>query len=129
MNRPSFFSSVPLFLGLLLVYGGERIADAGTPRLVTTSLGLCAVVAAIALRFWRVRAAKGERRDVERMMLWLCLVAACALALYFAQSDVSTRLGWRSLSQLAPTLAGALAALYPALRAGAMDPTDALRSL
>lgn len=122
MNRPSFLSSIPLFLGLLLVYGGERLADAGTPRLVTTALGLGAVAAALGLRLMRVRGAKGDRRDVEKLMLWLCLAAAGALLVYFVQSDVPARLGWSTLAQKAPTLAGALAALYPALVASAVLP-------
>ncbi|MHB8874201.1 MAG: Gldg family protein [Myxococcaceae bacterium] len=122
MGLPSFLTSLTLFAALVLVYGGERIADAGTPRLVTTALGLVLAAVAIGWRVVRWRAAQGERRAVERMLLVLMLAAAGALFLYFAQSDLPTRLGWRTLELAAPRLAGALAALYPALVAVAVLP-------
>ncbi|HJZ87042.1 MAG TPA: DUF4350 domain-containing protein [Polyangia bacterium] len=117
--------SVSMIYGaaMLTLYGGERVMGAGGARVLLTLVGLLLLGLAILLRGLRVRAQEGERRTVERILLWLQLVGAFAVLLYFLQSDVMTHLGGRSLADRWPRLATILAVLWPAAWVAAIAPT------
>jgi hypothetical protein len=124
-NQPpgvSWLGSVFMVLGLLAIYIGERIVDAGNQRIGVTAVGAVILVGSLAYRALRMRSSDGERRSVEKALLGLGLVALAALAIYFATSDVFTKLDGRSLEQDSPKLAGALTALWPALLTAALLP-------
>ena len=108
---------------MLLAFIGERIVGAGTARALT-GVG-------VVMHRRRHRRARGARRardrgsqQAERMLLALYAVGALAVALYLAQSDLSsTVLGkplerdWPKLAtMLGRAVAGAVAVL------GAADP-------
>ena len=119
---PSYLASLGFLAGLVLLYGGERIAGSGTARLVASGLGAALMLAALVVRGLRWRAASGDRRAVERVLGLATCGATVAVVLYFAQSDVATRLFGAAPGQAVPKLAGMLAALYPALLAASLLP-------
>jgi hypothetical protein len=101
--------------GMLLVFVGERMIGAGKSRGVATSLGLVAVLAAMAVRFVRARAAAPDRRKVEETLLGLYALGLLAVVLYMVQSDLWTSLFGKPLEKHWPKLATALGALWPAI--------------
>ncbi|HYO72762.1 MAG TPA: ABC transporter, partial [Archangium sp.] len=108
--RPNPWVSVLYGLGLLAVFLGERVAGAGTGRLVLSGLGLALVGLAVAWRGARVARASGEWRVLERWLLGLFLTGGLGLALYFL------RPGERG------SVAVVLGALFPALLATTLLP-------
>jgi hypothetical protein len=123
MSGRSWILSTLFGLGLIAVFIGERLAGAGSSRVVLTGLGCAAVAVAVGLRVLRWRGAQGERRRIEAALLGLCLLGVGALALYFAGSELWTRAVGTSLERGWPRLAGALAVLWPALLTLAALPT------
>ncbi len=126
MRGNSALTSCLLGLGLLLVWVGERVVEAGTARLVASGLGALLVVLAAALRWRRVPAPgkeEAQRRDVERLLLGLHGLSALGLACYFLQSDAFARVAGQALEVGSPRLAGALGALWPAVVAASVFPT------
>lgn len=125
----SWLLSGLMAVGLLLTWVGERVLEAGTGRLAATGLGVALVVVALAVRAVRSRSLKsqGERglqaSKVEGALLGLQLVVLAALAMYFAQSDVLVKLDGALLESSSPKLAGALAAVWPAVLLTGLLPT------
>ncbi|WP_257454594.1 GldG family protein [Archangium lipolyticum] len=118
--RPSPWVSVLYVVGLVSVFLGERVAGAGTERLVLSGLGLALVLLAVAWRVSRTVRASGDGRRLERWLLGLFLLGGLGLALYVLSSDVAP---WGvSLKKQAPRLAVVLAALFPALLAATLLP-------
>ncbi len=119
----SYVLSVLFFVGLLLVYIGERLVGVGPVRAVLSIGGLLLIVAAIALRALRVSAAgkagpgkpgdASDRASIEKALLSLYLLGAVGLVLYAVQSDLMNRLLDKPFEQVAPKLAVVLAALWP----------------
>ena len=122
MKRASLPVSLTLAVGLLLLWGGERILEAGTGRLVLSWLGVGLCVGAALWRFSRVRGSTGGATQVEKALFGLQVVALAALAMYFAQSDALAKLDGAPLGTDSPKLAGSLAALWPAVIAAAIFP-------
>lgn len=120
--KASHFVSGLFFLGLVLLFAGERIVSPGTSRWVADGAGLFLVLAACGWRQLRVLKAQADRRKVERALLGLMVVALSAVALYFAQSDLASQLGSEPLSRNWPRLAGALSALWPVILSAALLP-------
>lgn len=114
MNAPSYVWTAVYFLGMLLAYVGERIIGAGTARALT-AVGVAVIAAAIAMRAARAKRAAEDRRPVERMLLALYTVGLFAVALYIAQSDLSSTVLGKPLERDWPKLATVLAALWPAI--------------
>jgi hypothetical protein len=120
---PSFIASLITAVGLLLVWAGERIADAGTSRYVLSGAGAVAVlVVALALRGLRLKSATPTRAPVERTLLAFQALAAFALLVGLMTSDVFTRLSGTALETASPKLAGALTALWPTFLIAALLP-------
>ncbi len=107
--------SVVWGVGMLAIFVGERLIGAGGKRTVATVLGLALVVAAIAVRLVRARAAASDRRAVERTLAGLYGLGLCAVLLYVVQSDLWTSAFGTPFEKGSPKLATALAALWPAL--------------
>lgn len=118
----SYGWSILYAAGLVGVYLGERIVTPGRMRAVFTLGGLTLLIIALAVRALRVRSAEGDRRRIEMYLLGLGLIGLAGLVLYFAQSDLWSRLGWRTLSDVAPRLAVVLAALWPAVMVAGLIP-------
>lgn len=114
MSRPSWYVSTLYFFGMLLVFIGERIIGAGSARALT-AVGVIGIGAAVAIRAARTRQADVERRAVERMLLALYTVGLVAVALYIAQSDLSSSVLGHPLERDWPKLSTVLAALWPAV--------------
>ncbi len=114
MSRPSWFVSTVYFVGMLFVFVGERIYGAGPGRALT-AVGVAVIGAAIAIRAARTRQADVERRAVERMLLALYTLGLVAVALYIAQSDLSSTVLGHPLEHDWPKLSTVLAALWPAV--------------
>jgi hypothetical protein len=70
----------------------------------------------------RAQRAQGEAQKVERIVSGLYGLGALALVLYFGQSDLMASVVGRPLEPRWPRLAGALAALWPALWLAAAAP-------
>ncbi len=122
MKRASWPVAILFAVGLVLLWVGERVADAGTWRLVFSWAGVAAVLASVAWRFVRTRQATGGSGQVEKALLGLQIVAVAAIAMYFAQSDALAKLDGAMLSVSSPKLSGALSALWPAVLAAAVFP-------
>lgn len=122
MSSRSYPVSVILGVGLLFLYVGERIAEAGSNRAILSGLGALVVLFAIGLRLTRMRGATKDRAAVERAFLFLQLTAVGALLLYFVQSDLWAKVASATLDTTSPKLAGVLAVLWPALLAVAVLP-------
>jgi hypothetical protein len=116
----SWMTSALLGLGLLLVFIGERIFEAGDARKYTSIVGLVVLLAAVAWRAARWAKAKGDARTVERNFLFFGVLSAVSVALYFLQSDAP--LLNPPLTQSSPKLAGVLFGLWPSLLATALFP-------
>jgi hypothetical protein len=119
----SFRVSVLFGAGLVLLFIGERLLSSGAGRVVLSGAGAALVVAAIALRVLRLLRAEGERRRVERILLFLLLAGVGALLLYALQSDLWAKVAGAGLSKTAPKLGGVLVALWPAALAFSLLPT------
>jgi hypothetical protein len=102
------------FGGMLATFTGERLIGAGTARWLTL-VGVLMVLGAIALRFLRAGRATGEAQQTERQILFLYALGTGALLLYFLQSDLFATPFGKPLEHDSPKLAGALAALWPAV--------------
>jgi hypothetical protein len=122
LRGPSSLWSVLYFLGLALVYLGERIIGGGRLRWMFTATGGLLVGLAFVIRLIRITRATGERRRAEAYILGLYGLGLAALVLYFGQSDLLTSLGAKPLRESAPRLAVILAALWPALIASSLLP-------
>jgi hypothetical protein len=110
--------SVLYVTGLVSVFLGERVAGAGTERLILSGLGLALVLLAVAWRVTRAVRASGDGRRLERWLLGLFLLGGLGLALYVLSSDVAVV----PVKKQAPRLAVVLAALFPALLAATLLP-------
>lgn len=123
MSGKSWVLSLLYVCGLVLLYIGERIAEAGNTRLVFSAAGMTVLVAICLWRLARSRAAGPERARVEKALLGLHAVGLAALTMYFAQSDALAKLDGGTLEQNWPKVAGALAALWPGVLAVSLLPT------
>lgn len=112
--------SLLLTVGLFAVFVGERLVGAG-PWRALTAMGVALVTFALVARATRATR-PGENRHVEQRLLLLYGLAAFALLLYFAQSDLLAVVTGRTLERGQPKLAGALAVLWPALLLAAALP-------
>jgi hypothetical protein len=119
---PSFVGTLFYVLGLFGIFVGERLIGSGSWRWVS-GFGLAWIVGAVGSRALRAARAEGDRRGVERGFLALYGLGLLALALYFAQSDLSGVLLDKPLDRGWPKLAGAFSAVWPALLVAAMAPT------
>ncbi len=122
MKRASFPVAILLATGLLMLWVGERVFEAGTGRLVLSSLGVTLAVGSTLWRLMRARAATAGAAQVEKALLGLQVVALAAVAMYFAQSDALAKVDGAMLSASSPKLSGALSALWPAVMAAAVIP-------
>jgi hypothetical protein len=113
--RPALFPSILYGLGMVGVFLGERVLDAGKVQNSAVILGLVLILAALAARAVRQGTLPASHRPPERMVLGLYLLGLVALGLYFLDSDLLVRLTGRSLEQRLPRLSGAIGALWPAL--------------
>lgn len=118
----SYIGSMVFAAGLLGVYLGERVVTPGRTRGAFTLSGMLLITLAIFLRALRVHRASGERRRIELCVLGLYFIGLAALILYFAQSDVWTRVGFKPLSESSHRLAVVLEALWPAMMVAALLP-------
>lgn len=98
--------------GLLLVYFGERVVQAGRASVILNLLGLACVAGALVWRALAARKAPEGLRRTSRMLLLLYGLGALALLLHFL--GAGTLLG-RPMETQMPRLAGVLAVLWPAL--------------
>ena len=105
--------------GLVAVFLGERVAEAGGERLGVGVGGGVALGLAIIWRGVRLARARDEGRVLERWWLGLFLLGGLGVALYFLQSDGG---GGEPLARRAPEVAGVLGALFPALLTVALLP-------
>ena len=121
--RGSAMVSVAFAVGVVFVFGGERLFGAGSGRTATSALGVLLVVAALALRAVRVLKAKGDARWIERRATDGMLLVTGGILLYFLQSDVFSFLfGGKPLPASWPKLATAFQVLWPALVVGGALP-------
>jgi hypothetical protein len=114
MNAPSYVWTGVYILGMVLSYVGERVIGAGTARAVT-AVGMAVIAAAIAARAARSKRAADDRRPVERMLVALYTLGLVSVAVYLAQSDLSSTVLGKPLERDWPKLATVLAALWPAI--------------
>ncbi len=114
MRGRSYWVSLLFFFSMVLLFVGERLIGAGSWRWLT-AVGAAFLTGAIALRLWRAKRATEQAQQVERAFVLLYGVGALAVLLYAVQSDLATHLLPQPLSESAPRLAVALAALWPAL--------------
>lgn len=114
MNAPSYMWSLLYFGGMLLAFIGERIVGAGTARALT-GVGVLMIGIAIAVRAARAKRVSGDRQRAERMLVALYAVGAFAVALYLAQSDLSSTVLGKPLERDWPKLATVLATLWPVI--------------
>jgi ABC-type uncharacterized transport system/Domain of unknown function (DUF4350) len=114
MNAASYVWTLVYFGGMLLAFIGERIVGAGTAR-VLTGFGVVLLGVALAMRAARAKRAPADRRAAERMLLTLYAVGTFAVALYLAQSDLSSTVLGKPLERDWPKLATTLAAVWPVL--------------
>jgi hypothetical protein len=112
VNAPSYVWTVIYFGGMLLAFIGERIVGAGTARALT-GVGVVCLGAAIAMRAARAKKAASDRQLAERMLIALYAVGAFAVALYLAQSDLSSTVLGKPLERDWPKLSTVLATLWP----------------
>jgi hypothetical protein len=108
-------------VGVVLVYVGERVVGAGSAR-AASGVGAALIATVAGVRLWRAARASDEERGVERIFAALYGVALGALAIYFAQSDLTTGMLSKPLATGYPRLAGVLGALWPALLVGSLIP-------
>ncbi len=129
----SWSVSLVFFLGLVLLYVGERLFAAGSTRVACSAAGVLLIVASVAWRLMRVSAAKvsvptrkatdvRDRTQIEKALLGLQLVGVLGLFLYAAQSDLMARLLDKPLDQVMPRFAVVLAALWPLCLATSLMP-------
>lgn len=123
MNARSFVWSIIFGVGLVALYVGERLIGAGSLRTMISGAAALAIVATLAVRGLRMARARGERARVERSLFLLALISVVALGLYVAQSDLWANVAGAVLEKSSPKLAGALAALWPAVLALGVIPT------
>lgn len=114
-SRHRVFPSVLFGLGLVLVYVGERILAVGKPSATLTIAGLVLLLAATGARAHQAAVRPAGSRHAERSLLLLQVVGLVAIGLFFLGSDLLVTLTGKSLEQRLPRLAGAVAALWPAL--------------
>ena len=112
MNAPSYMWSLLYFGGMLLAFIGERIVGAGSARALT-GVGIVMIGAAIAVRAARAARASGDRQRAERMLVALYAIGAFSVALYLAQSDLSSTVLGKPLERDWPKTAAVLATLWP----------------
>ncbi len=109
--------SIVTAVGLVLLWVGERIVENPTGRAALSGLGAMLLLAMTVARFLRARASQAEVAGVHRVFTGLHALGVVAVALYALQSDLFTKATGAALSTSAPVLAGALAALWPAVLA------------
>ncbi|MDB4971459.1 MAG: transporter [Myxococcales bacterium] len=114
MNAASFVWTVVYFGGMLLAFVGERVIGAGSARALT-GVGVLLIGVALAVRAARAKKSRADRLAVERMLLALYAVGTFSLALYLAQSDLSSTVLGKPLERDWPKLATTLGALWPVL--------------
>lgn len=79
------------WLGMLLVYLGERVLGSDWPRVAATSLGGFLILAGLTGRWIRLRGSVAQALKVERLQLGLYLVGCFAVLLYFSKLAVGAR--------------------------------------
>ena len=121
MTSRSWPVSLIFAIGLVFLFVGERIVE-GPSRMAMSGLGALIVVFSLGLRLVRSRQAAAERAAVEKSFLALQGIAVAALLLYVVQSDLWAKIASATLETDSPKLAGALAALWPALIAVVVPP-------
>ncbi len=124
LSSRSVFVSAALFVGLLLLFAGERLFAVGTARVVLSMAGALLVVGSLVVRAIRVRSAgrmdgDGGRVQVERLLLGLGSVIALALVLYVMQAEFLSPAKAKDWPRLVPVLS----ALWPALLTAGLLPT------
>src|SRR5262249_34885271 len=110
----SILVSLVYWFGMVLVFLGERVVASGNARGTLTGLGLVAILGAIVWRLLRKRSGDADRGRVEGVFVGLYALGGLALLLYFAQSDLMTRLFSKPIDRILPRGQVVLAALWPA---------------
>jgi hypothetical protein len=113
-SSKSWAVSLAFFLGMLLVFAGERLVGAGTLRWIS-ALGVALLFSTLLLRTARMRKASPFTKGVERTLRQLHVLGLLALLLYFVQSDLPALFVDKPLDRTWPKLMGSLAALWPAI--------------
>jgi hypothetical protein len=123
MATRSWVISVTVALGLLLAWLGERVVDANSSRAALTGAGAGLVLLSTLVRLRRrSRTDRADLRRVETLLALLHAAVLAGLALYGVQSDLWAKASDQALSVGWPTLANALAVLWPAVVATALLP-------
>jgi hypothetical protein len=107
--------SVLFVAGLLAVYAGERIIEAGKASTVMTVLGLLLAMGATGWRLLEMKQARPHARLAEKWLALLSGMALLALFFYFLNSSLNFQLTGRTLEQSSPRLSGVVTTLWPAL--------------
>lgn len=116
------YPSVLLAVGLVVLYLGERVFDAGQTSTVATALGALLVLGGLGGRIHQASTVAPQARPAERWLVALTALALVGLVLYFLNSSLLFNLTGRSFEQRAPRLSGVVGALWPALLFAAMLP-------
>ncbi len=114
MGAASYVWTLVYFGGMLLAFIGERIVGAGTARALT-GVGVVLIGVALAVRAARANRAPADRRAAERMLLALYALGLVSVAIYLAQSDLSSTVLGKPLERDWPKLQTTLGALWPVL--------------
>jgi uncharacterized membrane protein YozB (DUF420 family) len=122
MRKHSFPITATLTAGLLLIWAGERVAEAGKTRLVLTSAGAAIGLAAAAWRFWRRGQVKSDAKVIEVAFSRLTMLVVVSVGLYFLLADPGAKALGHPLETDWPKLATVLAVLWPVLLACAFLP-------
>lgn len=111
--KESAVGTAIFFLGLVLLFVGERLIGVGTGRGVLSIPGLVLLAGGVAHRVARWLSAPKDRKRVERWILALDLLGVFAVVVYFAQSDLVNAWLGKGLDVLTPRLFGVLGAIWP----------------
>jgi len=114
MDAASYVWTLLYFGGMLLAFIGERIVGAGSARALT-GVGVLMIGVALAVRAARANRATADRRNAERMLLVLYAIGLVLVAIYLAQSDLSSSVLGKPLERDWPKLQTTLGALWPVL--------------
>jgi hypothetical protein len=107
--------SILFAVGLVFIWLGERVIDAGKASTVMTVLGLALTVGATVWRLVEMKRARAHARPAEQWLALLSGMALLALFFYFLNSSLSFQLTGRTLEQSSPRLSGVVSTLWPAL--------------
>lgn len=81
------------WLGMLVVYLGERVIGTGWPRVAITAIGLFLILVGLTGRYLRLRMSAGiaQEQAAEQIQIVLYLVGFAAVLLYFAGGFLRSR--------------------------------------